>query len=58
MKVNDLINLIKKECGDKNPKIKFFSYEWDDDLTNMDYFERWFEHVSMENGELHFTISR
>ena len=56
--VNELIEMLKAAAGGENPRVKFVSYEWDDDLEGLSYHKRWFEKVARDNGKVVIQISR
>lgn len=58
MKASELIELLTKKCRGGDPDIKFLSYEWDDDLEDLSYHERWFESVHKEKDKICIYVSR
>ena len=58
MRTSELIKLLQSKCQDDDPIIEFYSYEWTDDLEELDYMPRDFESVSREDGAIIITISR
>lgn len=58
MKVSEFIKLLQDKCGEDDPIIEFYSYEWTDDLESLEYQERYFEAVSKNNGVIRIEISR
>lgn len=58
MRASELIQLIQSKCRGDDPIIEFQSYEWTDDLEELDYMPRDFESVSREDGTIIITTSR
>lgn len=58
MTVNEFIDMLKKKAKTGEEEIEFFSYEWDDDLENCSYHERYFESVHRKKDSIEIYISR
>ena len=59
MKLSELIGFLeKKRRNGDDPEIKFESYEWTDDLEEVEYLPRHFDGVSRKNGAIVIRTSR
>lgn len=52
MKVSELVNLLKKKCGDEDFEIDFFAYRWNDDLENKGDNPAWLNRISRHKGRI------
>ena len=59
MKLSEFIEMLNKNTrnGD-DPDIYFESYEWTDDLEELQYLHRNFEEIYRKNGKIVIHISR
>lgn len=59
MKLNQFIEMLKGLVKDgEDPEVVFESYEWTDDLEEMEYQPRDFEMVGRQEDKIVITISR
>ena len=58
MKASEFIKLLQDKCGEDDPIIEFYSYEWMDDLESLEYQKRYFEDACRNNGVIRIKISR
>lgn len=59
MKLSEFIEMLNKNTrnGD-DPDVYFESYEWTDDLEELQYLDRNFEEIYRKNGKIVIRISR
>ena len=60
MKASELIRCMQQisEARGSDPDVRFYSYEWDDDLEDKNYHERFCDDVSFRNGSIIIRVSR
>lgn len=58
MKVSELIKLLESKCKGDDPEVEFYSYEWADNLEELEYLKRYFFEVKRKNGIIKIFIDR